>query len=98
MWCAAYLLAGFLSEACICFYHRARENNRFILSSVLCSIITIISIMVMSRITYSVITSPSGHFALIYVFIFALGKGLGTFISLTVWDRLFPDKPLLRGS
>jgi len=94
LWAFLFIIAGFILESCVCVYHRARENNRIMLSAVTGGIITCIGILVISRIVYSVISGPLGHLSLIYVFIFALGKGIGTYTSLTMWDRLYPNKAI----
>ena len=92
IWSILFLTAGFCMESFICFYHRSRENNKFLQASVLSGIISLIGILVVSRIVFSVMSGPLGHLALIYVFLFACGKGTGTYASLTLWDKIYKVK------
>lgn len=94
LWGLLFVLAGFVLESCVCVYHLARENNRIILSSIAGSVITCIGILVISRIVYGVVNTSVGHLYLAYVLTFAFGKGLGTYTSLTLWDRYHPKKHL----
>ena len=43
-------------------------------------------------IVYSIVNSPMGLLSLTYVAMYALGKGIGTYTSLTLWDKWFPKK------
>ena len=86
------MLTGFALESCVCIYHRARENDRIILTSVFSSLITCIGLLVISKIVYSIVNSPIGLLSLTYVAMYALGKGIGTYTSLTLWDKWFPKK------
>jgi hypothetical protein len=92
LWAFVFLIAGFCMESCICFYHRSRENNKFLQASLLSGVISLIGILVVSRVVFSVVAGPLGHLALIYVPLFAFGKGAGTYASLTLWDKLYPKK------
>jgi len=85
-----FLVAGFIQESLFCFYHRAREDNRILISSALSGITTIITLLVISKIIYQM--SNTGFWFLGYVVVFAVGKCIGTYTSLTLWNKLYPSE------
>jgi hypothetical protein len=89
LWSPLFMLAGFVMESLVCFYHRSREYNRIFQTALFSTAITMLGVLAVSRIVFSVINSPIGHWSLVYVFFFALGKGFGTYASLTLWDKLY---------
>lgn len=89
LWSLVFFTAGFIMESCICFYHRSRENNKLGQAAVLSCFISLIGILVISRIVGTIFTSPLGYWALSYAFIFAIGKGTGTYLSLKWWEKLY---------
>ena len=48
--------------------------------------------LVITRILMGVLKGPLGYWSLTYIFIFALGKSLGTYTSLNVWENIFKKK------
>lgn len=92
LWCFLFMITGFVLESCVCIYHRARENDRVVLSSAFSFLITCIGLLVISKIIYSIVNSPMGILSLIYVVMYALGKGIGTYTSLKLWDKQYPKK------
>jgi len=64
VWGFLFLFAGFMLESCVCVYHRSREHNRILLSSIFGAIITCIGVLVTSRIVFNVLNSPLGHLSL----------------------------------
>jgi hypothetical protein len=92
LWPLIFFAAGFIMESCICFYHRSRENNKLIQTAILSCVISLIGILVISRIVGSIYSSPLGYWALSYALIFALGKGSGTYLSLICWDKFYKTK------
>jgi tellurite resistance protein TehA-like permease len=91
LWAFLFLFAGFFMESCICFYHRSRENDKFVLAAMFSGTISLTAMLVISRIIMGVVKGPLGYWSLTYIFIFALGKSLGTYASLTLWDNLYKN-------
>ena len=95
-WAVLFFIAGFIMEAMVSFYHKSRENNQILICSIYSTLITIITVLVSTRIVFSVTNSPLGHWSLIYVVIFAIGKGIGTYLGLHIWDWMHqkPKSPV----
>lgn len=89
LWILLFLIAGFISEILICFYHRSRETNKIWQASFYSALITAIMTMVSTRIVFSVTASSLGHWSLLFIGFFAIGKGMGTYTGLKLWDRIY---------
>lgn len=84
--CFLYAILGFLQEVFIVVYHRATSSNRKILASIMTMLITTMSLMVVAHITHQIL-SFGGMASLFYVIIFACGKGIGAYTTLTWWAK-----------
>lgn len=80
-----FFIAGFLMEALICVYHRSREHNHFFIAASLSGVISLIGILVISKIIALLHTAATS--SIFYVFIFAFGKTMGNYMTLRWWHR-----------
>jgi len=81
--CIVYILAGFFQEFMVVIYQRASSCNRKLLASVMTTLITMVSLLVMARITHQIMAS--GPLSLLLATVFAIGKGIGAYITLGWW-------------
>lgn len=82
----AYAVAGFLQEVMIVAYHRAINCERKLLASVLTVTITMVSLLVVAQVTHQIIVD-TGLLSLLGAAIFAVGKGVGAFLTISWWGR-----------
>lgn len=88
-----YFCAGFIWEVLITSYHHCLISHKNFIASFLAMIITIVSLLVISNLTKEIITATTGTWNIYaHVLIFALGKGIGAFLSLTLWSKRGIDK------
>ena len=87
VYCLLYALAGFLQEVLITSYHRCVISHRNLLASGLTASITILSLLVVTGIIKKILDPAIGALSLIYVLVFALGKALGAYGSLSWWSK-----------
>lgn len=83
-----FFLAGFIQEIFLTSYHRAIATNRIIVASILTSLIAILSLLVVTEVTRKIFDPSMGFYSLMFVFIFAGGKGLGAYLSLKRWQKI----------
>jgi hypothetical protein len=83
--CAIYALIGFIQEVLVIVYHRATYSGQKILASITTSLMTAVSLLVMVHITQQILAS--GPLSFLLVLVFALGKGVGAYTTLSWWDR-----------
>jgi hypothetical protein len=85
--CFLYFLAGLVQEVLITSYHRCVYSQRNILASILTILITVLSLLVIAGIIHKIIDPAAGLLSYLYVLIFASGKGVGAYGSLTWWTK-----------
>ena len=82
-----YALAGFVQEVLITSYHRAVISQRNLLACGLTASITILSLLVVTGIIRKILDPTIGILSFIYVIVFALGKAVGAYGSLSWWSK-----------
>jgi len=87
LFCILFALAGFIQEVLITSYHRSVIAEKNVQASMLASSITIVSLLVIAGIIKKIFDPSSGLFSVLYVFVFATGKGLGAYGSLSWWSK-----------
>lgn len=83
--CAIYSLIGFLQEVMVIVYHRATVCGRKLLASIMTTLITAVGLLVMAHITQQILAS--GPLSFLLVLVFAVGKGIGAYVTLGWWGR-----------
>jgi len=91
--CLLYALAGCLQEVMITIYHRSINCDRKLLACSMTTLITIVSLLVVTQVTKQILAS--GWLSLWLVLVFALGKGFGSFITLSWWGKYAQKKTTL---
>lgn len=87
LYCLLYILAGFIQEVLITSYHRSVIAERNVLAAGLSSCITVLSLLVITGIIRKILDPATGYWIFLYVLVFATGKGLGGYCSLTWWSK-----------
>jgi len=87
IYCLLYILAGFVQEVLITSYHRSVIAEKNALAACLSSSITILSLLVITGILKKILDPTTGYWVFLYVIVFAAGKGLGGYCSLTWWSK-----------
>jgi hypothetical protein len=87
IYCLLYFLAGFIQEVLITSYHRCVYSERNLLASILAALITVVSLLVITGILQKIFDPLTGALTYLYVVVFAGGKGLGAYGSLSWWSK-----------
>ena len=84
--CLAFIFVGFLQEVFVVIYHRATACDRKILAAIMTMLITSMGLLVMAHITHQIL-AYGGLISFIYVAIFAAGKGVGAYATISLWEK-----------
>lgn len=82
-----YICAGFIQEALITSYHRSVITERNLLASLLASTITLLTLLAVTGIIRDMLNPVAGYSVYLYAVVFAFGKGIGAYTSLSWWSK-----------
>jgi len=77
-----FFLAGVSQEILIVLYHRAITTHRILMVSLLSSIIAAMGLLIFTEVTRKIFDPTMQHYSLGFVIVYALGKGLGSYICM----------------
>lgn len=81
-----FILAGILQEALVVSYHRSIAQNRFLLTSICCGLITMLNLLVVAELSRAIFNGQVGlATTLCLVGIFALAKSVSSYVCLRWW-------------